>query len=106
MFMVLKLLLLISLGMRVTLGLSMKLNKSAPSTLAHESADIKALVSDAKDLYMRTFLDDSEEEKELICCVAPGRVNLIGEHVDYTGGFVFPMAIAYSTVCIGRGSIV
>jgi galactokinase len=106
MFMVLKLLLLISLGMRVTLGLSMKLNKSTPSTLAHESADIKALVSDAKDLYTRTFLDDSEEEKELICCVAPGRVNLIGEHVDYTGGFVFPMAIAYSTVCIGRGSIV
>ena len=29
---------------------------------------------------------------------APGCVNLIGEHTDYNGGFVFPMAIERSTV--------
>ena len=34
------------------------------------------------------------------CFAAPARVNLIGEHTDYTGGFVMPMAIDFQTVAV------
>jgi len=33
---------------------------------------------------------------------APGRINLIGEHTDYNGGFVLPVAINRSTLVAGR----
>ena len=34
---------------------------------------------------------------------APARVNLIGEHTDYTGGLVMPMAIDFRTVAVVSG---
>jgi len=33
---------------------------------------------------------------------SPGRVNLIGEHTDYNGGYVFPCALSYGTYLIIR----
>lgn len=53
----------------------------------------------AADAYKRTF----GEEPELVAS-APGRVNLIGEHTDYNGGFVLPFAIDRRVaIALGRG---
>lgn len=39
---------------------------------------------------IETFRTKFADEPNIIVC-APGRVNLIGEHVDYNDGFVLPM---------------
>lgn len=51
----------------------------------------------------KQFLDIFGGEDEGIRVFAsPGRVNLIGEHTDYNGGYVFPAALTMATTIIAR----
>lgn len=51
-------------------------------------------MKDPRQLFKKAF----GGKPELIAC-APGRVNLIGEHIDYLGLAVFPMALAQG-ICV------
>ena len=48
---------------------------------------------------IQLFQDSFGGRKPAVVAKAPGRVNLIGEHTDYSEGFCFPIAIGLSTVC-------
>lgn len=45
------------------------------------------LVNDVKEKFISTF------NTTPLLIFSPGRINIIGEHVDYNGGFVFPAAV-------------
>ncbi len=57
------------------------------------------LLKETKKLFVEKYGSDPE-----VIAVAPGRVNLIGEHTDYNGGFVFPMAIERCTIIAAASS--
>lgn len=66
---------------------------------------LKDLVDKAKKLYIDKLAYFAQNQPPPAYIVAaPGRVNLIGEHTDYTGGFVMPMAIDRHAVVYGTGS--
>lgn len=55
------------------------------------------LIEQAKSLFYETFGGNPT-----LTALAPGRVNLIGEHTDYNEGFVLPMAVDRGIVLAGR----
>ncbi|MFF2157497.1 galactokinase [Paenibacillus chitinolyticus] len=58
-------------------------------------ADLNLLKTQFIELYGGT-------EKDITVFHAPGRVNLIGEHTDYNGGYVFPAALTFGTTLLLR----
>ena len=56
---------------------------------------------DLKTLEERFYeIFHKEQAKEVKLFFSPGRINLIGEHIDYNGGFVFPAAITFGTYAV------
>lgn len=56
-------------------------------------------ISDLKKEFIKIY---GGTDQDLRVFAAPGRVNLIGEHIDYNGGYVFPAALKMNTIVIVR----
>lgn len=56
------------------------------------------MITDLKDDFNKIFNTGLEPR----VFFAPGRINLIGEHTDYNGGFVFPCALNLGTYALAR----
>lgn len=56
-------------------------------------------INEIKSMFFEVFGDNG---KELRVFTSPGRVNLIGEHVDYCGGPVMPAALTMKTTIVAR----
>jgi hypothetical protein len=64
------------------------INSLVRSQMSNEAKAVgeALLLREASDKFMSTF-----GRKPVVAACAPGRVNLIGEHIDYCEGFVLPV---------------
>lgn len=56
-------------------------------------------VKEMKKIFLDVYAGD---DSDLRVFESPGRVNLIGEHIDYCGGCVMPAALTMKTAIIAR----
>lgn len=54
--------------------------------MACKVPEVSSLVKETQEVFSESYGGPAE-----VAAVAPGRVNIIGEHTDYNDGFVFPM---------------
>ena len=66
------------------------------------SAEKLTTVEELRDKLLHAYGEEFPDDHPTLCAFAPGRVNLIGEHLDYNGGYVFPMAISVGTMIVGN----
>ena len=57
---------------------------------------------DTKNFTEKFYEKYGNRSEKPVLFFSPGRVNLIGEHTDYNGGFVFPCALNYGTYLLIR----
>jgi len=74
------------------------MTRSAKSMLA-PNPNLIDLVADARAGHQQKF-----HQAPQLAAAAPGRVNLIGDHIDYCDGFVMPFAIDRYLVVAGRAN--
>lgn len=56
-------------------------------------------ILELKEQFAQQFGPSSEKTQVFF---SPGRVNLLGEHIDYNGGYVFPCALSFGTYGVAR----
>ena len=56
-------------------------------------------IEELKESFLSLY---GESENDTMVFFSPGRVNLIGEHTDYNGGYVFPCALSFGTYLLVR----